>query len=102
MEEAEEVMLDLLYLHNDTDRIVWTKGPRLPPRCVFLGPPMANLEPEAPVSLWARGFSGGHMWLQDAWDRYLHEEMGAALAFLAPPSMAEKMAAESSDGSASL
>jgi hypothetical protein len=70
---------------------------------------MANLEPEAPVSLWARGFSAGHMWLEDAWDRYLpeemKEEMGAALAalsFFPSRSMAEKMAAEFSGAAVSV
>ena len=99
MEEAEEVMGSLMHLYNDINKIVRAKGSRLPPGCVFLDPPMANLEPDAPVSQWARGFSAGHMWLEDAWDRYLpeemEEEMGAALAtlsFFASRSMAEKMA----------
>ena len=101
MAEAEEVMGSLMHLHNDINRFVRAKGSRLPAGCVFLDPPMANLEPEAPVSQWARGFSAGHMWLEDAWDRYLpeemEEEMGAALAalsFFASRSMAEKMADE--------
>jgi uncharacterized protein len=101
MEEAEEVMEALMDLYNDVNVSVLAEGPSLPPGCVFLDPPMANLEPEAPVSQWARGFSAGHMWLEEAWDRYLPEEMEeemgaalAALAFFASPSMAEKMAAE--------
>jgi len=101
MEEAEEVMGSLMHLYNHINKIVRAKGPRLPPGCIFLDPPMANLEPEAPVSQWARGFAAGHVWLEDAWDRYLpeemEEEMGAALAalsFFASPTMAEKMAAE--------
>lgn len=101
MEEAEEVMGSLMHLYSDINKIVRAKGSRLPPGCTFLDPAMANLEPEAPVSQWARGFAAGHMWLEDAWDRYLPEEMegemGAALAalsFFASPSMAEKMAAE--------
>ncbi|MFC1660979.1 UPF0149 family protein [Gemmatimonadota bacterium] len=59
MEEAEEVMGALLHLYNAANESVRAKGPRLPPRCVFLEPPMQNLEPEAPVSQWARGFSAG-------------------------------------------
>jgi hypothetical protein len=62
---------------------------------------MANLKPEAPVSERAKGFSAGHMGLEDAWDRSLpegrEEEVGSALAappFFASRSMAEKMAAE--------
>ena len=70
----------------DINKTVRAKGPRLPIGCLFLDPPMANLEPDAPVSQWARGFAAGHMWLEDAWDRYLpeemEEEMGGALAAL--------------------
>lgn len=109
MEEAEEVMSALMHLYNDINNTVRTKRPRLPPGCVFLDPTMANLKPEAPVSQWARGFSAGHMWLEDAWDRYLpegmEEEMGAALAalsFFASRSMAEKMAAEFSGAAGSI
>jgi uncharacterized protein len=109
MEEAEEVMGALMHLYNDINKTVRAKRPMLPPGCVFLDPPMANLEPEAPVSQWARGFSAGHMWLEDAWDRYLpeemEEEMGAALAalsFFASRSMAEQMAAEFSGADVSI
>ena len=50
MEEAEEVMASLMHLYNHINKIVRAEGSRLPPGCVFLDPPMANLEPEAPVS----------------------------------------------------
>ena len=79
MEEAEEVMGALMHLYNAVNESVRAKGPRLPPGCVFLDPPMANLEPEAPVSQWARGFSAAHMWLEAAWDRYLPAEFEADL-----------------------
>ena len=109
MKEAEEVMGALMDLYNDVNVSVRAKGPRLPPGCVFLDPPMANLDPEAPVSAWARGFSAGHMWLEDAWDRYLPEEMEeemgavlAALGFFSSRSLAEKMAEEAFESGASV
>jgi yecA family protein len=71
MEEAEEVMGSLMHLYNDINKIVRAKGSRLPPGCVFLEPPMANLEPEAPVSQWARGFAAGqhHVLVKDGLSR---------------------------------
>jgi hypothetical protein len=68
MEEVEEVMGALLRLWNDVDENVRAKGTRLPPGCIFLDPPMKNLEPEAPVSQWPRGLSTGHICLGEAWN----------------------------------
>jgi hypothetical protein len=50
---------------------------------------MANLEPEAPVSQWARGFAAGHMWLEKAWDRYLPEEITVVRHLLGFPPQKE-------------
>ena len=109
LQEAQEVMDALMHLYNAVNESVRAKGPRLPPGCVFLDPPMENLKPEAPVSQWARGFSAGHMWLEEAWDRYLPEEMEeelgavlAALGFFSSRSLAEKMATEASGPEASV
>jgi hypothetical protein len=61
MEEAEAVMSALMQHNNDINRTARTKGPKLPPGCVFLKSPMANLEPEAPVSQWLGGLTWAYV-----------------------------------------
>ena len=40
----------------------------LPPGCTFRDDPVANLEDDAPVARWSRGFRTGHQWLRESWD----------------------------------
>lgn len=44
---------------------------QLPPDCGFCDDVLANLDEDAPVSRWSRGFSYGHVWLINVWERYL-------------------------------
>ena len=39
----------------------------VPPGCRLLDDPTANLEDDAPVTKWSRGFIKGHMWLEETW-----------------------------------
>jgi len=43
----------------------------LPPGCDLRDDAMANLEDDAPIAAWARGFMAGHEWLRETWDDYL-------------------------------
>jgi len=45
--------------------------PTLPPGCELRDDPMANLEDDAPIAGWSRGFMAGHQWLRETWDGYL-------------------------------
>jgi len=43
----------------------------LPPGCQLRDDPLSNLEDDAPIAGWARGFMAGHQWLRESWDSYL-------------------------------
>ena len=43
----------------------------MPPGCELRREPMANLEEDAPIREWARGFSRGYYWLEETWQGYL-------------------------------
>ncbi len=109
MDEAKDIMDALMHLYNAINDDVMTKEPRLPRGCSFLDDPLANLEPEASVSQWSRGFTTGHMWLTKSWDDYVDDErdnkMGMALApltFFASPTIAERYAKEIAIGNSSV
>ena len=109
MDEAKDIMDALMHLYNAINDDVMTKEPRLPRGCSFLDDPLANLEPEASVSQWSRGFTTGHMWLTKSWDDYVDDErdnkMGMALApltFFASPTIAERYAKEIAIGNPSV
>ncbi|HSH76281.1 MAG TPA: UPF0149 family protein [Longimicrobiales bacterium] len=85
-EEAERVMAALMALHNDIADDVRGGAARTLAACTFLDDVLANLEPDAPVAQWARGFRVGHLWLEETWEAYLPDdwadELGAQLATL--------------------
>lgn len=108
-EEAQEVMNALMPLYNETSDQVSGKRGGLPRGCEFREDVLANLEPDAPVSQWARGFLAGHLWLEETWDAYLPDEQKdelapvlAVLSFFASRAMAEDFAREFKDEDATL
>jgi uncharacterized protein len=102
MEEARQVMGVLMSLYNDINDVVHAKGHRWPAGCEFSEDLFANLEPDAAVSQWSRGFSAGHLWLEESWEESLPEELdeefGAiltTLTFFGSRSVAEGIVKES-------
>jgi uncharacterized protein len=95
-DEAQEILPAILLLYNEVNRVVAEFCPELPPGCAILPDPMANLDPEAPLSRWARGFGGGYDWLQETWGRApkeLDEVLGVdmmVLSFFASRRLAER------------
>lgn len=96
LDEAQEILPAIMALYNHVNRGVLKGEPALPPGCTMCAQPIANLEPDAPLSQWARGFAGGHDWLENVWDEYapeeLDEELGAdllVLSFFASRQLAE-------------
>ena len=73
-------------LYNQLNRDIDEATLRLPACIEVRQPAEANLEPGTPLMLWARGFSMGHDWLEEAWDVDLPEdiddELGACLSAL--------------------
>lgn len=99
--EAEAVTGGLLALFNEFAPRADGADARLPKDCAFLEDPLANLEPDAPVAQWCRGFRLGHVWLEESWNACLPEELEdhfgnilAALSFFASYKAAEAFAGE--------
>ncbi len=84
--EAERVLQALMALYNDCGRERAEGGASLPPGCEIRPQPLDNLEADAPLSQWARGFLTGHFYLEEIWDELtpdeLDEELGAILMVL--------------------
>lgn len=72
--EAQEVMEALMGLYNLTLSDVRSGAKGAAAECAFREEVLANLEPDAPVAEWARGFRFGHQWLEETWEEYLLEE----------------------------
>jgi uncharacterized protein len=94
--EAEQVIEAMMALYNECGRQGTEEGEALPPGCEILSPPLRNLEEDAPLSRWARGFVTGSSWLEEIWDELtpdeLDEELGGILlilSFFASPKLAE-------------
>ena len=86
----------------------------MPPGCVLRDAPLANLDDDAPIREWARGFAHGYGWLEETWGGYLpgddesddprQEEMEAEfsasvtiLSFFASREFAEAIVSETLD-----
>lgn len=86
LEEAQEILPAIMALYNHVNHGVLDRNPALPPGCTVHDDPPVNLEPDAPLSQWARGFTQGHDWLSKLWDEYtpdsLSDELGANMLVL--------------------
>lgn len=96
MEEAQQTLSALMALYNHINQGVLDKQPALPPQCEARRATPANLEPDAPLAQWARGFGAGHDYLSEVWDAHtpdaLDEDLGACmmvLTFFASRELAE-------------
>lgn len=97
LEEAQAVIGELMGLYNSVNAAVFEKRAALPGDCKFRRQPLANLDDDAPVAQWSRGFLRGHQWLQESWDAYVPDEidddyaaMLMALSFFASKKLAEE------------
>jgi uncharacterized protein len=102
LDEAKRVMAELLSLYNSVNANVSAEAAALPADCVFRENVLANLDAEAPIGRWSRGFMRGHQWLEELWESYvpneLDEEFAAmllTLSFFASPDIAEAFRKES-------
>lgn len=68
--EAEKVTGAVLSLYNKIDGDVTKRNGRLPDDIVFADDPVDNLDDDAPVAQWSRGFIQGHYWLEDDWHEH--------------------------------
>ena len=65
--ETDRVMSALFAMYNEVTADVRERDGALPASLDFRDDLEANLEPDAPVSQWARGFMRGHLWLEEDW-----------------------------------
>lgn len=96
LEEAQAILPELMALYNAINASVASPRPTLPADCRFRRSVPANLEADAPVSLWARGFVRGHQWLEESWDPYILDDFDQdfgmvimTLSFFATPGLAK-------------
>ena len=80
LDEARRVLGELMSLYNAVNAGVIAATAELPRACVFRDDVLANLESDAPVSQWSRGFVRGHTWLEELWDPYVPEELDEQFA----------------------
>jgi uncharacterized protein len=77
--EVEAIMQAILGLYNRINREVVEGRPALPPGCEVRVEAIANLQPDAALGAWARGFAEGHQWLDEVWDAYLPADLDGEL-----------------------
>lgn len=85
MDEADAVLGDLMALYNAVNQEVLEHRCALPEDVEVREPALANLDDDAPLSQWARGFLDGHQWLAESWDfvpEALEDEFGASFMVL--------------------
>ena len=86
IEKMQAIVGGLMALYNELNQQVQDVAAKLPPGLQFMDDPMANLEPDATISQWSRGFRTGYLWLEEMWSDYrpkeLEEEFGYQLAVL--------------------
>ena len=80
--EAQVVMPALLGLYNTIVAGVNEHRAGLPADCRFRRAALANLDEDAPVSQWSRGFVRGYSWLEESWAVPLPEEMERDLGLI--------------------
>jgi uncharacterized protein len=104
LEEAQSVMTELLTLYNDVNAAVREGRAALPADCEFRPHDLANLDDDAPVAQWSRGFLQGHRWLEETWNPYIPDEidqdyaaMLMTLSFFASNTLAAAYCAEIGD-----
>ena len=104
LEEAREVLGELMALYNSMNAAVAEDRAALPIDCAFRSNLLANLEADAPVAQWSRGFLRGHQWLEESWTfvpKTLDDEFAAllmTLSFFASRQLAEALCAETEHG----
>ena len=106
LEEAQRILDELMTLYNSINAGVREGNATLPRDCRFRGDILANLDEDAPIAQWSRGFLTGHQWLEESWEHVpseLDDDFAAmlmTLSFFSSRRLAEAFHAES--GSRSL
>jgi len=73
--EAQEILKSLMDLYNEINSQVYQQHVKLPEDVLILNPAIDNVNSDAALSCWTRGFMHGHNWLINSWENYLPEEL---------------------------
>ena len=105
LHEAQRILGLIMVLYNQINASVIERSDAMPSGLAFLADTSANLDEQAPVSQWSRGFIQGHGWLEDLWnetvpddDSELSKEIAACmmtLSFFSSRQVAEAFYRES-------
>jgi yecA family protein len=79
LEEANRVLQLVMGLYNHVNAGVLARRPELPPLCEVRLGALDNLDADAPLSRWSRGFAEGHDWLALSWPDDLPDELDEGL-----------------------
>ena len=79
LEAAQQIHAMIMALYNHINQGVIDKQPTLPPQCEARRAISSNLELDAPISQWARGFGAGHDYLSELWDAHTPADMNEDL-----------------------
>lgn len=75
LETKKAITGGLMSLFNEMSRQIQQADTKLPPDISFHDDAMANLESDASISQWARGFTEGYYWLEKMWSGYIPDEV---------------------------
>lgn len=102
LDEAKLVTGELMSLYNAVNASVSADTPTVPADCLFREDVLANLDDDAPIGQWSRGFMRGHTWLEELWESYVPDELDEetaatllTLSFFASRRIAEAFRKES-------
>ena len=94
--EAQFILGEIMRIYNDVNAAVLEGNDVLPSDCEIRTPGLENLDADAPISQWSRGFVAGYQWLEETWDAYVpdehSEEFGSlllVLSFFSSPAFAQ-------------
>jgi uncharacterized protein len=78
--EAQAIVDELMSLYNALNAEVADNRAALPADCAVRDDAVANLDDDAPLARWSRGFLRGHQWLEESWEPYIPEELDEEFA----------------------
>jgi yecA family protein len=73
--EAQRILKLIMTLYNEINTAVIERSVTVPPGCAFRAETGANLDEQAPLSQWSRGFSLGHDWLGEVWEERVPDNL---------------------------
>lgn len=75
LEASPEILVATMALYNELNRQVQESDVALLTGCEFREDSMENINEDAPISQWAKGFVQGYHWLERMWDVYVPAEL---------------------------